>query len=192
MLSKHRFLALGCIFGLVFGGGAGVLLGAICGFAIDRMRGDLESEVHAERLLEAATQDAEPEAKYDAAFSVGAVVLAAKLAKSDGQVSKAEIQAFHEVFYVPNEAYGATARLFNRAVRMRESAFAYAEQLARLFADEPRLLHELLQGLVRIAAASDGVGSQEWRFLSEVARIFAIPEAHLKDLIEQELGQQVA
>ena len=48
MLNKNRFLALGCIFGLVFGGVTGVLLGAICGFAIDRMRGDLESEVHAE------------------------------------------------------------------------------------------------------------------------------------------------
>ncbi len=182
MLNKNRFLALGCIFGLVFGGVTGVLLGAICGFAIDRMRGDLESEVHAEKLLQAATEDAAPEAKYDAAFSVGAVVLAAKLAKSDGQVSREEIRAFHEVFYVPNEAYQSTARLFNRAVRMRESAFAYAEQLAKLFADEPRLLDELLEGLVRIAAASDGVGKQEWHFLSEVARIFGISSERLEAL----------
>ena len=184
MLRRNKFLCLGGLLGLIFGGVLGAVLGAICGLAIDKMRADLHHEVKAEKLLELASQETAPEAKYDAAFSVGAVVLSAKLAKADGRVSQEELQAFHEVFYVPDEAYAATARLFNRAVLMRGNAFAYAEQLAKLFADEPRLLDELLEGLVRIAAAG-GFSPEEQKFLSKVAQIFGIAQERLEVLTHQ-------
>ena len=50
-----------------------------------------------------------------AAFTMGVVVLSAKMAKSDGRVTREEIEAFKRVFHITPAQEAAVGRLFDRA-----------------------------------------------------------------------------
>ena len=107
------------------------------------------------------------------AFTVGVVILGAKMAKADGHVSRDEIDTFKRVFSIPHNQESQIANLFDQA---RQDAAGYesvAAQLSRTFRSRPAVLEELLTGLMLIAAADgNGIGEAEDYFLRDVARIF--------------------
>ena len=108
-----------------------------------------------------------------AAFTMGVVVLGAKMAKADGRVTRAEIDAFRRVFQVNPAQEDAVARLFDRARLSAEGFEPYAFQLAHVFRRHSAVLEEILSGLFIIAAAdSAGLSPVEVIFLKRVGFIF--------------------
>jgi DnaJ like chaperone protein len=114
------------------------------------------------------------------AFTIAVIALGAKMAKADGRVTHDEVAAFRRIFHIPKEEEANAARVYNLA-RTEVAGFeGYARQMARMFRDRPRVLSDLLEGLVFIAAADGAYHPGEASFLAEVARIFGIGEAEFR------------
>lgn len=116
------------------------------------------------------------------AFSIAVIGLGAKIAKADGQVTRNEVTAFREVFYIePSEEKNA-ARIFNLA-RQDVSGFeSYASTIARMFRNEPDVLVDLLEGLFHIATADGIYHPHENAFLDRVAELFGLSERQFKSI----------
>jgi DnaJ like chaperone protein len=146
--------------GLAVGGPLGALIGAVAGhFLVDR-EGSLFGRTPREVV-----------------FTTGLVALAAKMAKSDGVVTPAEVAAFEEVVRVPDEERAGIARLFDLAKATTSGFEAYAQQIAEAFREEPALLEDVLDGLFHIAKADGAIHDKEARYLRAVAEIFGLDEA---------------
>jgi DnaJ like chaperone protein len=150
---------LGGAAGFALGGPLGALIGAAAGHAVDKLR-----EPSREGEAEGATKGI--------AFTIAVIVLGAKMAKADGRVTSDEVAAFKEVFHVPADELGNVGRLFNQA-RTDASGFEpYANQIGRMFRNNPAVLEELLDGLFHIARADGKLHDGELAFLEQVATIF--------------------
>jgi len=142
----------GAAAGLAIGGPIGALLGGVAGhYVIDR---DQEQDGPAENQV---------------AFTVGVIALGAKMAKADGVVTMDEVNAFKEVFKVPEGEMKNVARVFNLAKQDVAGYEAYAEQLAVMFKGNRKLLEDVLEGLFHIAKADEVLHPQEEKFLGQVA-----------------------
>jgi DnaJ like chaperone protein len=106
------------------------------------------------------------------AFTIGVIALGAKMAKADGVVTGEEIAAFKQVFHVPERELSGVARVFNLAKQDVAGYDAYARQLARLFAQRPQVLEDVVDSLFHIAKADAAVHERELAFLQSVAEIF--------------------
>jgi DnaJ like chaperone protein len=114
------------------------------------------------------------------AFTIAVIALGAKMAKADGRVTRDEIAAFRRVFHIPKEEEASAARVYNMA-RTEVAGFdIYARQMARMFRDRPKVLADLLEGLVFIAAADGEYHPGEADFLAVVAGIFGIDEVEFR------------
>ncbi|GJD47954.1 Co-chaperone protein DjlA [Methylobacterium crusticola] len=146
--------------GLAAGGPLGALVGAVAGhFLVDR-EGSLFGPTPREVV-----------------FTTGLVALAAKMAKSDGVVTPAEVAAFADIVQVPDEERAGVERLFDLAKRTTSGFEGYAQQVAETFRDEPALLEDVLDGLFHIAKADGAIHENEARYLAAVAGAFGFDEA---------------
>ena len=143
----------GAAAGLITGGPVGALLGAIAGhFLVDR--------------------DEENDGDANIAFTIAVIALSAKMAKADGIVTDDEVEAFERLFRVPPEEVANVRRVFDMARRDTAGYEAYAGQIARMFAGNPALLEDILDGLFEIAKADGVLHPAEAAFLERVAEIF--------------------
>lgn len=120
-------------------------------------------------------------------YSVATIVLAAKLAKVDGPVSRLEIDAFKSVFRIPQEELADVARVWTAAKRDARGFEPYAHRLAILFDGDRTLLDNLMTALIHVARADGPLNAHEVRFLERVAQAFGIGRAgftRLRDAIE--------
>jgi DnaJ like chaperone protein len=124
---------LGGAAGFAIGGPIGAILGGVAGHAVDKMR-------------DSTREAPEDDATRRVAFTIGVIVLGAKMAKADGVVTKDEIGAFKEVFHIPQEEMQNVGRLFNQARRDAGGFEPYAKQIGRLFRHNPAVLEELIHG----------------------------------------------
>jgi len=108
------------------------------------------------------------------AFSVGVIVLGAKIAKVDGAVNRAEIDAFKKVFRIPPREITNVARIFDQAKSDARGFEPYARQLGTMFRAEPALLEDLLASLFYVARADGEIRPSELAFLREVADLFGL------------------
>ncbi|WP_099825530.1 molecular chaperone DjiA [Oceaniglobus indicus] len=118
------------------------------------------------------------------AFTIAVIALGAKMAKADGKVTKNEVTAFREVFFIAPDEEENAARLFNLA-RTDVAGFEdYARRIARMFAgrDGHAVLSDLVEGLFHIAMADGDYHPAEDDFLHRVARIFGLPEPQFRAL----------
>jgi len=160
---------VGGLLGLAFAGPLGAALGFIIGHAHDNLPEDSVNFWQTMRSSNAGFGGN----MQQAAFTMGVIVLGAKMAKADGRVTREEIEAFKRVFRVPESQADAVGRLFNQARRSADGFEPYAFQLAQIFRNRPEVLEEVLGGLIIIGAAdSGGLSPAELRFLSRVAIIF--------------------
>lgn len=163
--------------GLAIGGPLGALMGAAAGHALDRMGDDA--------LL------AEPEvAVKSAAFTIGVIALAAKMAKADGEVTRDEVRAFHKLFRVEEEDQADVDRFFDLARRSSHGFEVYARQVAKLFEPGSPVLEELLDTLFEIARADGKVPDSEIAYLSSVAAIFGFDAEAFDRLRRFHLGAE--
>jgi DnaJ like chaperone protein len=163
-----------------------------------------------ERILDAATRlangesigsllglspqapDGEPDAKHPGlrqiGFTVGVIALGAKMARADGEVSEAEIQAFRSFFKVPPGEEKNVERFFNLAKRDVAGFETYAKQVAALFPDAPEILENVLEGLFEIAKADGTVDAAEADYLAKVARVFGLNSSRFERAKAAALG----
>lgn len=164
---------IGGMAGFSIGGPLGALLGAALGHAVDKMhtRGEARTPPWA---------DASPRSEQERqiAFTLAVIVLAAKMAKADGVVTRAEIDAFKRLFQIPRQDMEQVGRMFDEARQTADGFEPYAAQIADLFRDSPTVLEELLHALFLIARADGEINPSEDLFLSRVARIFGFSAAH--------------
>jgi DnaJ like chaperone protein len=168
---------LGGVGGFAIGGPLGALIGAVAGHAVDKMRsGDSQSADSTKQV----------------AFTIGVIVLGAKMAKADGVVTRDEVDAFKQVFRIPPDEMKNVGRLFNQARKDSHGFRPYARQLGRTFEDNPQVLEELLDGLFHIARADGKVTEDEIEFLQEVAEIFGFKQAEWDRIRAANVGGQSA
>lgn len=116
------------------------------------------------------------------AFTIAVIALGAKMAKADGLVTRNEVAAFREVFYIPKEEEENTARLFNLARQDVAGFEDYARRVAAMFERSDGTLCDLMEGLFYIAVADGSYHPQEDDFLARVAGIFGLPDREFKAL----------
>ncbi|MEE3626882.1 TerB family tellurite resistance protein [Nitrospirillum sp. BR 11752] len=158
---------VGGVAGFAVGGPLGALLGVAAGHAADAW---------ASQPPVPPGPDGQPDQTRSMAFTIGVIVLGAKMAKADGVVDRAEIDAFKRVFQIPAEEARHVGRVFDMARRDSVGFESYARQLAGMFHDRPTVLEDLLGCLFHIAAADGRLHPAELAFLAEVARLFGIPD----------------
>ena len=153
----------GGIAGLAVGGPIGALLGGLAGhYAMDR------------------NQKQGGEQNRELAFTVGVIALGAKMAKADGVVTSDEVDAFKEVFKVPEGEMRNVARIFDMAKQHVAGYESYAVQLAGLFQDNRELLEDVLDGLFHIAKADNVLHPNEETYLASVAKHFGFTDTEFK------------
>ena len=121
-------------------------------------------------------QEEDEPAESEVAFTVGVITLGAKMAKADGVVTVDEVNAFKEVFKIPEGEMQNVARVFNLAKQDATGYEVYAEQLATMFKGNRKLLEDVLEGLFHIAKADEVLHPSEEEFLGQVAKRFGITE----------------
>lgn len=169
--------------GFALGGPLGALLGGLAGHAVDKMRDSTEEALIAER------EGRQPEGpEKSIAFTIGVIVLGAKMAKVDGAVTRDEVSAFKEVFHVPQEEMRNVGRVFNQARRDARGFEPYARQLGRMFRENPKVLEELLDGLFHIARADGEVQEAELAYLQRVAECFGFSEGEWQRIRAANVG----
>ncbi len=164
---------VGAATGLALGGPIGALLGGVAGHVYDQWQDDRRDGPTALPPHQGPVF-ADPLETRRIAFATGVIVLAAKLAKADGVVTRDEVRAFKQAFAVSDADVGSVARLFDEAKRDAAGFEPFARQLAELFAHDPVILEELLEALFMVAAADGRINPAELAFLRTVAHIFAL------------------
>jgi len=154
--------------GALGGGGLGLALGGPLGALVGALAGHL--------LVDREGSPFGP-APRELIFTTGLVALAAKMARSDGVVTRDEVAAFHRIVTVPPDQQNRIEMLFDLAKQTSAGFEAYAGQIADSFRDEPALLEDVLDGLFLIAAADGAIHQDEHAYLREVAAIFGIGDA---------------
>jgi DnaJ like chaperone protein len=159
---------IGSVAGFALGGPLGAFIGGVAGHAVDKIR-----EEQSLQELEDGQEGLAAGAKQ-VAFTIAVIVLGAKMAKVDGAVSRAEVEAFKQVFHVPPNEMRNVGRIFDMAKKDARGFEPYARQVAWMFRNEPAVLEELLAGLFHIAKADGEVRPSELAYLREVAGIFGL------------------
>ena len=116
------------------------------------------------------------------AFTIAVIALGAKMAKADGVVTREEVTAFRQVFYIPKRDEPQAAKVFNLARQDVPGFETYAPSLATMFHDHCAVLEDLLEGLFFIALADGTYHPKEDDFSRRVAKIFGLTERRFRTL----------
>lgn len=153
----------------------------LVGMVADAASNALSSVVEAVRTL----FEGDPETRRQVAFSVAMIALSAKMAKADGVVTTAEVDAFRDIFKFPEDQAKNVARLYNMARQDVAGYEAYAEKMAALCVSCEKncpILEDIIDGLFHIAKADGLIHDMEMAFLSRVAHIFGMAEGRFEQI----------
>ena len=168
---------IGSATGFALGGPLGALLGGVAGHALDKFK----------------TKEKLPEelALKQIGFTIGVIVLSAKMAKADGKVTKSEIKAFKEKINVPDNEIKNVARLWDQAKKTTDGFEVYAKQISNLLEKKSSVLEELLNLLVIIAEADGKITNLEKIYLKEVSNIFGFSEQDFERICSSKLDKHI-
>jgi len=174
------------IWGKIIGGTTGFALGGPLGAIIGMMIGG--SFDRSARKFSSSNQISQQQKKN--VFALCIIVLSAKIAKADGQVTKEEIYTFKEKFNIQAEEMSEVSKIFNEA---KKSSFGFkniADQVGNLFSDNKVLLEQLLNNLFYIAEA-DGVTSiNEVEVLRSISQSFHFNETDFQRIFQSRLNNK--
>lgn len=164
--------------GFALGGPLGAILGAAAGHVVDKIK-TIASDprlggsgtYYSDQTNFTGGQD-----PRQIAFATGVVILAAKMAKVDGHVSRDEIDAFKRVFHIPPSEVKNVGRVFDMAKASPDGFEPYAQQIAMMFRGERALLEGILEALYQIAMADGELHPAEKDYLKKVAHIFGFAD----------------
>ena len=159
---------IGGVTGFLTGGPLGAIMGAALGHAADANAGGGQG------LPPGAASLAAMLGSKEQLFAIGVVVLSAKLAKCDGPVKRAEIDAFKRMFRIPPENLKEVGRLFDSARDSSDGFRPFADRMGLAFADNKAMLEDVLAALFHIARADGPLTRAEVAFLQEVQVAFGV------------------
>jgi DnaJ like chaperone protein len=170
---------IGGVAGFAVGGPFGAVIGAALGHAADA---GVIPNIHLPFGAQPRSINWSPAriaalfGRKDQLFAITVVVLSAKLAKCDGPVGRAEIDAFKRQFRIPPESVRDIGRLFDQARDSTDGFEAYADQLGEVFADNRGVLEDVLTALFGVARADGPLNQAEFNFLSRTHRAFRLDQ----------------
>jgi DnaJ like chaperone protein len=126
--------------------------------------------------------EGDPETRRQVAFSIAIIALSAKMAKADGVVTDDEIDAFRDIFSVPQSEAANVARLYNLAKQDVSGFVSYAQHVKRLFPGDRVILEDVMDGLFHIAKADGVIHEKEQAFLDTVADVLGIDERRYEQI----------
>ena len=171
------------VWGKIIGGAAGYVLGGPIGALLGALAGHI-----ADRVRDAGARERDEDPTASITFTIGVIVLSAKMARVDGTVSPDETSVFRSLFRVPEGERPNVDRLFRLAQQDAAGFEPYARQLADLLRGRPGVLEELLDCLFMIALADGHVQDSELDFLRRTAEIFGFSAADFRRIREGHLG----
>jgi DnaJ like chaperone protein len=171
-MSSYWGRVIGGMAGFAMGGPVGALFGAAVGYAADE--GGISGAFSPGRFGFDPARVAALLGRREQLFAIGVTVLAAKLAKCDGAVSRLEIDAFKRSFSIPDGSVEQVGRLFDNARTSSDGFENYAVQLGQAFSDNRGVLEQVLAGLYQVARADGPVNGAEADFLERVAAGFGL------------------
>ena len=165
---------LGGATGFAFGGPIGALLGGVAGHALDKIK--TKKKLPEETALK------------QIGFTIGVIVLSAKMAKADGKVTEDEIRAFKEKINVPDNEIKNVAKLWDQAKKTTDGFQIYARQIANLLEKNSSVLEELLKLLIIIALADGKITIPEIKYLEKVGNIFGFSKEDFERIYSSKSG----
>ena len=174
------------IWGKIIGGSAGFALGGPLGAIIGMMIGG--SFDRSARKFSSSSQISQKQKQN--VFALSIIVLSAKIAKADGQVTKEEIHRFKEKFKIPDEEMPEVSKIFNEA---KKSSFGFkniADQVGNLFLDNKILLEQLLNNLFYIAEADGSTSVKEVEMLRSISQSFRFSEIDFQRIFHSRLNNK--
>ena len=121
-------------------------------------------------------------------FAIALIILTAKLAKADGQVSKEELIAVKNKLKIPDHEIGQVRKIFNKAKEDSLGYKPYAQQIAQIYRNNPAVLDEVINILFYIAEADGKVSDSEIAMIRNIARIFGINQSQFEGIRESRKG----
>ena len=157
--------------GLAIGGPLGAVIGAVAGHAYDTAK--------AEKITRNGDAD-----ERQIAFTTAVIVLAAKMAKADGHVTRQEINAFKEIFHIPPNEIAGVGRIFGEAKTNATGYEPYAQQIAQFYKGNLNVLEEVINVLFYIAESDGHVSVEEEKMIENIAYIFGLTQAQYLSIKE--------
>ena len=174
------------IWGKIIGGTTGFALGGPLGAIIGMMIGG--SFDRSARKFSSSNQISQQQKKN--VFALCIIVLSAKIAKADGEVTKEEIYTFKEKFNIQSEEMSEVSKIFNEA---KKSSFGFkniADQVGNLFSDNKVLLEQLLNNLFYIAEADGLTSINELEVLRSISQSFHFNETDFQRIFHSRLNNK--
>jgi len=160
---------IGGIFGFSFAGPIGALIGSMIGGKISSAR---------------RTGFQRGFAPPQQVFAIALIILTAKLAKVDGQVSKEELIAIKNKLKIPDNEIDQVGKIFNKAKEDSLGYEPYAQQIAQIYKNNRAVLDEVINILFYIAEADSKVSDSEIAMIRNIARIFGINQTQFEGIRE--------
>ena len=172
---------LGKIVGGTLGFALGGPLGAIAGAALGHTFDATNNQHYTEGRRQLSYQEEAQMTFFVATFS-----MLAKVAKADGRISPAEVQAVedfmaHELNLTPESRIFAT-EVFRTAINSPMTFEDFAGQFYDQFHNQPRLLDLMIDVLLRLSVADGALTEKEEKLISSAARIFHFSEQKYHEL----------
>ena len=121
-------------------------------------------------------------------FAIALIILTAKLAKADGQVSKEEFIAIKNKLKIPDNEIDQVKKIFNKAKEDSLGYEPYAQQIAQIYKNNPAVLDEVINILFYIAEADSKVSDSEIAMIRNIAKIFGINKNQFEGIRESRKG----
>lgn len=115
-------------------------------------------------------------------YSTSVVELCAKMCKSDGVVTREEIDAFRSRLVIAPEDMPLVSTLFNRAKKSTVGFEGNAQEIRTVLANNPTQLSAVVEVLYEIALSDKYIAPGERAFILRVAEIFNLSPLQLQEI----------
>ena len=163
----------------------GSLIGGVVGFSFAGPIGALIGSMIGGRISSARKSGFQHRfSQPQQVFAIALIILTAKLAKADGQVSKEELIAIKNKLKIPEHEIDQVGKIFNKAKEDSLSYEPYAQQIAQIYKNNPAVLDEVINILFYIAEADGKVSDSEIAMIQSIAKIFNINQNQFEGIKE--------
>ena len=163
----------------------GSLIGGVVGFSFAGPIGALIGSMVGGRISSARRSGFQRGvAPPQQVFAIALIILTAKLAKADGQVSKEELIAVKSKLKIPEHEIDQVGKIFNKAKEDSLGYEPYAQQIAQIYKNNPAVLDEVINILFYIAEADGKVSGSEITMIKNIAVIFGIGQSQFEGIRE--------
>ena len=160
---------IGGFVGFSFAGPIGALIGSMLGGRISSARrsGFRQSFAQSQQM-----------------FAISLIILTAKLSKADGYVSKEELVAVKQKLKIPDHEIDQVGKIFNKAKEDSLGYEPYAQQIAKIYQNQPAILDEVINILFYVAEADGDVSESELAMIRSIANIFGLSDSQFDGIKE--------